>query len=108
MISASFTKMLTQTADTKRPSYTDGKYGQAETYLTDVRCTPIHPVSVELGSRDALETPHELYEVFTEAADIKEGHTLVYGDIDYPIRSVGDYTFQSETFLRLVIEELKA
>jgi hypothetical protein len=108
MTSASFAKMLTKTADTKRSVYSNGKWGKAETYLSEVKCTPKHPIAPEISARDTLETPVELFEVFTETADIQEGHILVYGGTDYPISSVADYLFQNETFLRLVIEELKA
>lgn len=108
MTSASFLKMLTQTADTKKHIYSDGKYGTPATYLTNVKCSPISSISAEIGQRATLETPHEVFETFTEAADIEEGHILVYDGTDYPIRSVADHLFQNETFLRLVIEELKA
>ena len=76
-MSATYEKLLDRTADTKRSTLSGGKFGAPATYLTGVKCTRPTPLDPEIRQRLTLDTPHELLEVFTEAADIQEGHTLV-------------------------------
>ena len=56
----------------------------------------------------ALDTPHELLEVFAENVDIREGDVLTYDGTDYPVRSCANWPGTDSRFLRLVIEDLKS
>lgn len=107
-MSATHDKMLDQTASTKKSTRVAGKSGAPATYLTGVKCSRPFPVDPEIRRRLALESAHEVWSVFTENADIREGHFFVYAGTDYPIRSVANWPFADETHLALVLEELKA
>lgn len=76
-------RLLTVTASTKRqPAINAGKRGAPATLLTGVRCTALDPIPVtpEIRERLDLKTPHELLETFVDGSD---------------------------TFYRLVLEDLK-
>jgi len=109
MPSASFAKLITVTASTKRsPNVSGGKRGAPATWLTLVMCTPLDPVDAELRQRMALETPHELKHTFTDAdLDITEGDFLVVNGVEYPIKAVEDWEWRGSKYLHLVIEEIK-
>lgn len=60
-----FRRMATKTASTKRaPAISSGKRGDATTKLTNLKCTPLDPVSAEIQKRIALDTPMELLQTF--------------------------------------------
>lgn len=108
VMSASFQKLATVTASTKRATLSGGKRGTPTQHLTNLKVFPLDPVDPELRQRLELDTPHELLQTFVEGApDIVEGDVLTAGSEDYPIRSVADWTFGSDTYLRLILENLK-
>jgi hypothetical protein len=108
MTTATFTRQLSQTVSTKKAPFANGKFGVPAEYLTGILATVKTSLSSDISNRETLETPYELFELFTVEADIQEGHILVYDGVDYPIRTVADWVYRDEVFLRLVIEELKA
>lgn len=104
-----FGKLATVTARTKRaPAISDGKRGAPEFHLADFKCTPLDVVDAELRQRLALDTPHELLQVFVDGdPDIREGDLLVVGGIEYPIRAVADWVWRGSVYRHLIVEELK-
>jgi hypothetical protein len=104
-------RLATLTVSFKRPPVTvGGKRGTPTTFLTGIRCTPLDPVDPEVRFRLAVETPHEILQTFVvQDADIKEGDVLVTSNgVEYPVKSVGDWTWTDDTkFLHLYIEDLK-
>lgn len=112
MTSASFTKMATVTASTKRPpNVSGGKRGAPVTNIASLSVTPLDPISAELKERLGLESPMELLQTFADGSlDIKEGDILTVSGTDYPIRAIGDWTnwsFGSGETYHLILEELK-
>ena len=111
MSSIGFTRMMTVSASTKREPVEDvnGIIGDQVVSVGAMTCTPLDPVDPELRKRLALDTPHELLQTFTEETDILEGDILVVGSVEYPVKSVAEWTeFRGDTFLHLIIEHLKA
>ncbi len=110
MSSIGFTRRMTVSASTKRePAVVDGIIGDPVENVASMVCTPLDPVDPELRKRLALDTPHELLQTFTEETDIVEGDILVVSAVEYPVKSVANWTeFRGDTFLHLIIEELKA
>lgn len=110
MASASFTKLATVTASTKRSPATggDGKRGLPATNIASLSCTPLDPVSAEVQQRLRLDTPHELLESYMDAdLDVLEGDILVVGSREYPIRAVAEWSWRGSEYLHVVVEELK-
>lgn len=105
----SFSKLATVTASTKRlPAISGGKRGAAVTNLTGLACTPLDPVDPELRQRLGLESPVSLLQTFVHGTnDIVEGDILVVSSVDYPIRSVADWTWQGSRFQHLVVEDVR-
>lgn len=106
----SFSKLATITASTKRAGYDagEGKKTAPVENVASLSCTPLDPVDPELRERLALDTPHELLQTFVDAGvDIKPGDILVVATVDYPIRSVADWTWGSSDYKALVVEDLK-
>jgi hypothetical protein len=62
--SASFQRLATISATTKRATTSGDKRLAASTYLTGLTVTPLDPVSAELASTMGLDTPHELLQTF--------------------------------------------
>jgi|GEM_PF-2377943 len=113
-MSASFSRLATVTASTKRATMVAGKKGAPMTYIASLKCTPLDPVSAEIQQRMQLKTPHEVLQSFVDGPlDIVEGDVLVVGTKEYPIKSVAEWTFDPSTdsgqgkFLHLVVEDLK-
>ncbi len=81
-VTPTFRRLASLSAATKRATMDalTGKRTAATTYLSNLTCTPLDPVSAELASTMGLDTPHELKQCF-----------------------LGDST----GFLHVVIEELK-
>lgn len=105
---SSFSRMATVSCSTERATLSDGKRGKPVSYLAALHCTPLDPVDPELRERLKLNTPHELLQTFIEGdPDIKEGDYLILGSIKYPIRSVADWVWRSDTFRHLILEDLK-
>ena len=108
MSSPSFQRLATVTASTKRATLTNGLRGAPTTKLSNLKCFPLDPVDPDLKQRLALDTPHELLQTFLEGnPDIVEGDVLTVASEDYPIRSVGDWVWGSDTYRHLVLENLK-
>ena len=107
---AAITRFLTVTASTKRaPVMASGKRGAPTTQVASLKCTPLDPVDPELAQRLALDTPMESLQTFVTAAvgSIVEGDILTVAGVDYPIRACSEWSWRNETFLHLVIEDLK-
>lgn len=110
-MSRSFTKMMSvTTATTKRlPAVASGLIGAPVANVASMTCLPLDPVDPELRARLALDTPHELLQTFTDETDILEGDILVLSGVEYPIKSVAEWTdFNGDTYLHLILEHLKA
>jgi hypothetical protein len=108
MSSASFARLATVTASTKRAALSSGKRGTPTTKIASLNCLPLDPVSAELRQRLQLDTPHEVLQTFVDAdLDIIEGDTLTVGGVDYPIRAVEEWSYSGAEYLRLVLENLK-
>ena len=113
MTSASFTRMASVTASTKRPPAISagGVRGAAVTELTGVRCLPLATVSAELGARLKLNAPFESKSTVVDGAlDIREGDTLVVDGVSYAVQAVEEYPWPpwaTGAFRRLVVKELK-
>lgn len=112
MSSASFTRMATVYASTKRPpAISSGKRGVPVTHLTVVKCLPLATVNAELAERAGIRTPYEAKSTVVDGAlDIGEGDVLVIEGVEYAIRAVEEYPWlnTSTAFRRLVVEEVKA
>lgn len=115
MSSASFTRLATVTAATKRlPPLSGGKRGEPTVWITSLRCTPLDPAEDQRARdlafrlRQVLDGPFEMMQTFVDAAlDIVEGDVLVVDGIDYPVRGVDRWTWRGSTYLRLLIEQSK-
>ena len=111
MASASFTKLATVTASTKRnPDVSGGKVGAAATNLSSLVCTPMYPVSDETAHRLGLDNPFEFKECFVQGGlDIVKGDYLVISSEEYPIRFVEAWSWppDDEDRLRLVVEDIE-
>lgn len=108
MSSPSFRRLASVTAATKRPpALAGGKRGAPETYLTNLRCTPLDPVDAELRQRLALDAAHELLKTLVDdAADVRPGDVLIVAGREYPVKSVADWTWRTSTYRVLVLEDL--
>lgn len=115
MTTASFSKLLTQTASTKRPPAVSvsGLRGAAVTNLASLSCTPLTPVSGELAVRAGVKSPTETKQTMCDGGlDIREGDFLVVSGVDYAIRAVEEWPHHfgggSSTYLVLYVEQEKA
>lgn len=106
---SSFSRMATVTASTKRsPAQSDGKIGALATHVSSLSCTPLDPVNAEIRTRLGLNTPHEVLQTFVDSAvDIREGDYLVVSGEQYPVRSVGEWTWRGSIYRHVIVEELK-
>ena len=104
-ISATFRRMLTVTAGTKRtPDFTGTKRGEADSYLADLKVSQLLPISRELMERAPTNSPYALFECCCDGDyDIQSGDILVVKNRDYPIRFVEDYG----NYLVLMLEDLR-
>lgn len=106
---ASFDEMAVVTASTKRSGgITDGlEVGYVES-IASLKCFPLDPLVSELtpgieglGFRETLQT-------FTEGSlDIVEGDLLVVATVEYPVRSVSEWTWKDAEYKHLLLEEIK-
>ena len=109
-MSNGFSKLATVTASTKRAAFDsgEGKKTAPAANVASLSCTPLDPVDPELRERLALDTPHELLQTFVDAGiDIEEGDIFTVSSVDYPVRSVADWTWGTSDFKHLVLEDLK-
>jgi hypothetical protein len=106
MASPSLTRLLTETASTKRATMVNGKRGAPTTYLMGVPCTPKYPVNLELQQRLGLNSPIVLWRVFMlTTTDVKAKDVIVTSSVEYVVRRVETWTGH---LLDVFIEELKA
>jgi|FLYN01.1.fsa_nt_gi hypothetical protein len=111
MSSASFRRLATVTASTKRPpaiNATTGLRGAPTVQIASLMCLPLDPVDPAIQQRLGLHTPHEvLSTVVDDGLDIVEGDILVVSGKEYPIKAVGDWAWRSTTYRVLYVENLK-
>lgn len=116
-MTASFTRMATVSASTKRsPALdADGERGEPETEIEDLNCTPLDPAEdqrardLALRLRQVLHGPFEMLQTFVDASlDITEGDVLVVSGTEYPIRGLDDWSWRGSRYLRLLLEQSKA
>lgn len=109
MSSASFARMATVTASTKRnPGVIGKQQGEPVTYIASLACTPLDPVDPEVRQTLGLGTPHLVLETFCDGSlDIREGDTLVVDGVDYPVRAAEVWAWGDSQYLHLIIEKLK-
>lgn len=70
MNTAGFRRMAKKACKTKRAgSVSSTDAGQIAVNLSDLRCTPLDPVSPEIQKRVALDTPMELLQTFLTDGD---------------------------------------
>ncbi len=109
--SFSFDMLATVTAATKRsPAMSgDGSRAAQSSHLSNIRILPLDPIDADLLGTQATETPHELKVTYARSGlDIREGDVLVVATIEYPIRSVAEWTWDSEgDTLAIVVEQMK-
>ena len=90
----------------KPPSLVDGIRGAPETYLSDLDCTPIDPVSDDFELRPPLEKPAKLWQTTIEtSSEIKNGYHLVHNAKTYVIRNVDAQEWRGSTVQTLILEE---
>ncbi len=111
MMSASFNKIATVTASTKRAAApVSGKTTAPVTYIASLKCVPLWPVDAELQKRLGLDTPYELLQtVIAGGLDIRQGDFLVVSGVEYPVRRCEDWPWPPDalTYRWLVVEDLK-
>lgn len=110
-MSASFQKLATVTAGTKRsPPIVSGKRGVPTTNLSGLKVLPLDPIDPDLRIRLELDTPHEVLQTQIEfGPDIQKGDILTVGSDEYTIRAVGDWTWRpaGTDILTLILEALE-
>ena len=109
-MSASFTKLASITASTKRnPDVASGKVGAAVTNLSSISITPLYPVNSDTANRFGLDNPFEYKECFAQdGLDILKGDYLVVDSEEYPIRFVELWAWppDGENRLHLIVEDI--
>jgi len=112
-MTASFAKLMTVTASTKRsPAFTGTdptkKRGVPVANITSLLITPLDPMGGETQGVNILATPVQLYECFTESGqDIINGDVLTVSSRDYSIRAVENWTYKNGTYLHLIVEDMR-
>lgn len=109
MSSASFRRMASVTATTKRPpAVAGGKRGAPVAHLAALACTPLDPLDPELRERVGTRAPVEaLQTLVDDAADVAEGDVLIVAGVEYPVRAVADWAWRASTYRVLVLEQVK-
>lgn len=113
MGSASFARLATQTCSIKRlgPVPATGKRGEATTYLSGLRCTPLDPVDESIREVVTLAKPYQARQLFIEGnLQLVETDVLVYDGVDYVIRAVGLWDWPMGDGVRtthLVVEDAR-
>lgn len=114
-MSASFRRLATVTASTKRPPpVVNGQRDEPQAYLANLKVTPLDPADSQKARDLAFRLQqengkmYELLQCFTEATnDIIEGDVLVVSGNEYPVRSTGDWVWRGATYLQLLLEDPK-
>lgn len=115
MTSASFTRMATVTASTKRsPALTSGQRGEPVAQINNLACTPLDPAEDQRARdlafrlRQVLDSPIMLLQTFVDVSlDIVEGDVLVVLTEEYPVRGVDRWEWRGGRYLRLLLEVSK-
>jgi hypothetical protein len=107
MTSASFARMATVTASTKRnPAQVAGKTGAASAYLAGLKILPLMPVSKEIEERYQLKSPRLSYVTYIQGApDIVNGDVLRVATVDYKVIGAPPWPTDN-SFLELVVEKV--
>lgn len=80
---ASFARMATVTASTKRrPTVSSGERGALATAIASLKCTPLDPVQADVALDPGLKQPHVLLQTF--CGDTTGFFKLVVQDKDLP------------------------
>lgn len=102
----------TVSASTERSSFTGNKKGPAVTHLASITISPPDPVNPERRGEILrglnIETPHALYECFTDAVyDIRASDRLIVATREYIIRGVANWPKVGSlpAYMRLIIED---
>ena len=106
---ASFDELATVAASTKRAgTIVSGLEQAAAAVVASLKCLPLDAVTPDvalgiegLGWQEILQT------TVKGNLDIVEGDLLVVGSTEYPIRAVADYTWKSDVFQVLYLEDKK-
>lgn len=112
MNSASFSKLATVTASTKRGGGIDAD-GLEEAYAEEIatlKCLPLDPVMPELGQGVEGLSFREILQTSVEGGlDIVEGDILVVDSDEYPIRAVAEWTWPPDEtdYMTLTLEDRK-
>lgn len=103
MTDLTFALLTTVTCDTKRA----GAAGFAA-HLSNLKCTPLFPVSAETQTRLDIQSPYKTFETFLQDnPDIKNGDLLVINTVEYEIKSAAPWAFAGDTRMHLVVEDTR-
>lgn len=92
-------------AATKRAEIVSGKRGAPAVNLTGLSITPLDPISPDTQNRLQLDTPFKMRETYTEGDyDIVDGDILTVDSVDYPVRAVEKYEWDTTHYLHLIVE----
>lgn len=108
--SLAFKRLATVTANIKRAAVSGaGVSSGFANHLIGIQCLPLMSVDPEVRNRPELQAFHEVKETYIgQGFDIDEGDRLVIDQTEYPIRAVEEIPWRNrETYLRLIVEELK-
>jgi len=107
MSSASFARMASITASTKRnPAIASGKVAVPAAYLSGLSILPLMPVSGEISERYELKSPRLNSVTYIQGApDITQSDVLVIGSVDYKVVGVEPWP-TDRNFLELVVEKV--
>lgn len=109
-MSASFDRLATVTASTKRAAYASNKWSAPATSIASLACTPLMPVSERTVLSAGLEAPHDMLECYVAGGlDIVAGDILVVSSIEYEIRWLGRWYWRPDAAdtLQLVVQKVK-
>ncbi len=107
-MTASFDRMTTTTASTKRnPAPASGKVGAPVTKISSLKIFPLMPASKEIVEKYRLSSPRDAYVTYTAGApDVLEGDTLTVAGVDYRIKGVSPWP-GSQAYIELVVEKVQ-
>jgi hypothetical protein len=85
-------RMMNTACKVSRPVFAGGSVDTPVIVSARALFTPIDPITTELQQRFALDTPHRLYQTYTECADVLSGDTLTTsaGDV-YSVAGVDEW-----------------
>ena len=105
-MTASFQKMATVTASTKRSSKVGGKYGEPLTVLTGLKIIPLSPATAEQVIKYNIAAPVQPLVTYVEGSeDVRLDDYMTVGSQDYLIAGVGEWS-DALTFREIVIDRI--